>query len=204
MTSIQAVKPMSNINHNINYRIIADRLTPSRLSSYLDATDQNTEDAIDLYDWNTRVGAALYEDISRLEVVFRNTVDDALTDYGSTQGWQNVWYRRTQLFPGQHAYRTRADINTARRRATSQGQRSESHDKVITALNRKSRTGSGVSVVRLQEINVLDLYGYSNGTLERFQLQFDQNGNSSCSHATCYQTDELVFINDADGFALIC
>ena len=122
---------MSNINH----RIIADRLTLSRLSSYLDATNGNTEAAIDLYDWNTRVGAAIYEDLSRLEVVFRNTVDDALTDYGSTRGWQNVWYRRTQLFPGRYASRTRADIDTARRRATRQGRRSEVHDKVIAELN---------------------------------------------------------------------
>ena len=126
---------MSNINHNINHKIVADRLTLSRLRSYLRATNGNTEAAIRLYDWNIRVGTALYEDLSRLEVVFRNTVDDALTSYGSTQGWQNVWYRRTQLFPGRHASQIRASIDTARRRATRQGRRRESHDKVIAELN---------------------------------------------------------------------
>ena len=126
---------MSNINHEINHKIIADRLTLSRLRSYFDATNGDTEAAINLYDWNTRVGAALYEDLSRLEVVFRNAVDDALTRYGSTRGWQNVWYQRTQLFRGRHASRTRVDIDTACRRATRQGRYKESHGKVIAELN---------------------------------------------------------------------
>lgn len=76
---------MSNINHNINHNIIADRLTLSRLGSYLCATNGNTETAISLHDWNIRVGTDLYKDLSRLEVVFRNTIDDALTSYDSTQ-----------------------------------------------------------------------------------------------------------------------
>lgn len=44
---------MSSVNH----RVVADRLTRERLDSYLLATGGSVEDAIDLYDWNTRAGA---------------------------------------------------------------------------------------------------------------------------------------------------
>lgn len=104
---------MSTINHEA----IARRLTRERLRSYLASTGGDLEQAIDLYDWNTQVGGALHEDIGRLEVVFRNAVDEALVVYGTAQGWPTVWYRRRQLFPGKHGARsiigTSGGISTA-------------------------------------------------------------------------------------------
>ncbi len=82
---------------SVNHQVVADRLTRERLDSYLLATGGNVENAIDLYDWNTRAGAALHEDLGRLEVLFRNAMDDALVRYGSAQGWQNPWYRQGHL-----------------------------------------------------------------------------------------------------------
>ena len=55
---------------SINYQVVADRLTVSQLRSFLQTTGGDIEAAIDLYDWNTRVGAALHEDLGRLEVLF--------------------------------------------------------------------------------------------------------------------------------------
>ena len=100
-----------------NDQTIADRITHDRLRSYLAATAANLEGAIELYDWNIRVGSALLEDLSRLEMVFRNTIDSALVAHGQPRPWRNVWYRRPQLFPGRPGARALDDIATARRRA---------------------------------------------------------------------------------------
>lgn len=121
---------MSTLNHVS----IAQRLTMDRLGSYLAATGGDLVEAIDLYDWNTLVGAALHEDIGRLEVVFRNVLDASLVAYGTAQGWSTVWYRRSQLFPGKHGARAVGDIKKARDRAT-RGRAREVHGKVIAELS---------------------------------------------------------------------
>ena len=91
--------------------MIADQLTVRRLHSYLSVAGGDSEAAIRLYDWNIRVAGSLYEDLGRLEIVFRNTIDAALVAHGSSQGWPTVWYGRCQLFPRN----TRAwkDVDTA-------------------------------------------------------------------------------------------
>lgn len=61
-----------------NHAAIATRLTSDRLGSYLAVVGGDVERAVDLYDWNTAAGGALHEDIGRLEVVFRNAVDESL------------------------------------------------------------------------------------------------------------------------------
>ena len=47
-------------------------LTPERLSSYLAATGGDLYRALDLYEWNARLGAAVFEDLGYLEGVLRN------------------------------------------------------------------------------------------------------------------------------------
>lgn len=121
---------MSRVNH----QVVGNRLTRDRLASYLHATGYSLGSAIDLYDWNTLAGGALHEDLGRLEVLFRNAIDDALVKYGRAQGWQTSWYRRAQLFPGQPASRARADVTDARRRATRGWRHPEVHGKVIAQL----------------------------------------------------------------------
>jgi hypothetical protein len=122
---------MSTINH----AAIAQRLTMDRLQSYLQATNGDLERAIALYDWNAQMGGALHEDIGRLEVLFRNAIDEALVTYGTGQGWPTVWYRRRQLFPGgRHGARALDDIRIARERATRRGAQ-ETHGKVIAELS---------------------------------------------------------------------
>ena len=53
-------------------------MTTSRLRSYLQAAGGDVEAAIHLYDWNTSAASALHGDLGRLEVIFRNAVEDAL------------------------------------------------------------------------------------------------------------------------------
>lgn len=98
---------------SIDFNAIANRLTTARLGSYLQATSDAVEPAIRLYDWNTSVSSALYEDLGRLEVVFRNAVDRALVRHGRSKAWPDVWYLRKQLFPGRNESRAREDIETA-------------------------------------------------------------------------------------------
>ena len=85
---------MSTINH----AVVARRLTTERLTPYLAASADDLPRAFALYDWNTEVSGAFYEDIGRLEVVFRNTLDAALVSHGCRKGWATVWFRRRQLF----------------------------------------------------------------------------------------------------------
>lgn len=121
-------QPMSTFDPNR----IAARLTMDRLGSYLAAT-HGLDRAIELYDWNAKIGAAFHEDIGRLEVALRNTIDESLVAYGGAQGWPTVWYRRPQLFPGKHGRRALDDIDTARRRA-KRAKGVEKHGKVIAEL----------------------------------------------------------------------
>ena len=113
--------------------MVAIRLTRDRLASYLHAIGGSVAAALDLYDWNALASAALYEDLGRLEVLFRNALDDALVAYGSAKGWQDPWYRQAHIFQGRRSSQTRAVITNARRRATKR-RRTEVHGKVIAEL----------------------------------------------------------------------
>jgi hypothetical protein len=118
----------------IDHETVGKRLTNSRLASYLAVSGGDVVRAIEIYDWNVKIGGAFHEDLGRLEVVFRNVVDDALLAYGAALGWPTVWYRRAQLFPGRRGRRALDDIEIARRRATTGGV-VETHGKVIAELS---------------------------------------------------------------------
>lgn len=97
-------------------------------------TGGDLELALALYDWSTEVAGALHEDIGRVEVVFRNTLDQALVTHGNALGWPTVWYQRPSLFPGKHGRRATDEIRTARARASRRGP-AEAHGKVIAELS---------------------------------------------------------------------
>ena len=118
----------------IDPAVIADRLTLERLRSYLHASDGDLDAALRLYEWNTLMSGALHEDIGRVEVVLRNALDQALTVHGQNSGWPTAWYQRQALFPGKHGQRAKADINTARDRATRRHTVPEAQGKVVAEL----------------------------------------------------------------------
>jgi len=128
-SSIRTERKTSTFDH----RVIARRLTCGRLASYLAVTDGDVHAAIALYDWNTEVAAALYEDLARLEILFRNTVDEALVEHGQVRGWSQAWYRRRELFPGRHGNRAWTVIESARKRAARRGG-PEDHGRVVAEL----------------------------------------------------------------------
>ena len=118
----------------INVPVVASRITAHRLGSYLAAAGLGLQAAVALYDWSTQAAGALHEDIARLEVVFRNTLDSALVVHGGALARPTVWYQRSSLFPGKHGRRATDEIRTDRARASRRGA-AETHGKVIAGLS---------------------------------------------------------------------
>jgi len=54
-------------------------LTPERLAPYRAAAGGGTDRALDLYEWNGRISAAVFEDLDYLEVVLRNACHHQLS-----------------------------------------------------------------------------------------------------------------------------
>ena len=56
-------------------------LSPPRFAVYLNAAKHDRDAALDLYEWNARLGSALGNDLAHLEVGLRNAYDRALTEH---------------------------------------------------------------------------------------------------------------------------
>jgi hypothetical protein len=59
---------------------VYEALPELRLKPYLDRAGGNKYAALDLYNWNAKVSAALFETLSHFEVAFRNRMDFALSE----------------------------------------------------------------------------------------------------------------------------
>ncbi|MFT4260085.1 hypothetical protein [Microbacterium sp.] len=95
-------------------------LSPPRLGVYLNATGGDHTAALDLYEWNARLGAAFGHDLAHLEVALRNAYDRALTEHlGLSTHWTAAG---TQVF---------APVLRVRKRGP--------HGKVTVDINAKSR-----------------------------------------------------------------
>lgn len=108
-------------------------LSPARMRPYLATVPAGAwSDAVALYDWNTRVGAAFFEDLHYLEVGLRNAMDITLVDYAVSLNTTDSWFSTTRihLSPG-----SRRVITKARDRATGGGAVPEVHGKVIAELS---------------------------------------------------------------------
>lgn len=103
---------------------VLQRLSPDRLSTYMDATGGNLLRALDLYKWNIALSGALFEAIAVVEVVVRNEIDNNLTRWAHSLGAD--WMDITPLDE-----KGRADIAKAR----SRNAKNPSHGKVLAELN---------------------------------------------------------------------
>lgn len=103
-------------------------LTPERLAPYKAAAGGDIEGALDLYEWNSRISAAVFEDLGYLEVALRNACHNQLTTWNRRENNDAPWYFST-IF-GQESQK---DIEKARRRST-RGGRSELPGRVIAEL----------------------------------------------------------------------
>lgn len=79
----------------MNFTLLAEQFSEPRLQPYLDAAGGDEELAVDLYDWNIRMGAACFEDLSILEILVKNAFDRVLRT-----GLGRDWYE-SQLLQAQ-------------------------------------------------------------------------------------------------------
>jgi len=103
---------------------VEQRLTPDRLSSYMDVMGGDLLQALDLYKWNIALSGALFEAIAVVEVVVRNEIDSNLKTWAQSRGadWMDI---------APLDEKGRADIAKARSRNT----KNPSHGKVLAELN---------------------------------------------------------------------
>lgn len=73
-------------------QLLIDVLTRERLRSYLDACGQNDTAALDLYRWNTELGAALFALLGIVEVAVRNSIDREMQKLNVTLSNQGEWF----------------------------------------------------------------------------------------------------------------
>lgn len=99
-----------------------------RLAAYDTAVDGDDARAVDLYGWNTAVSAALFEDLSVLEVTLRNACHRELKAWNAAQGNPSPWYHHPVLTPG-----GMEDVGRARRRVV-QGGKPETEGRVVAEL----------------------------------------------------------------------
>ncbi|WP_336794216.1 Abi family protein [Gordonia malaquae] len=79
--------------------LIETFLGPARFTLYLDAMNGHTEHAEDLYQWNTEFGGALHSQLCHVEIMVRNAIDRALSDWNQNQGYPREWTRPQSAAP---------------------------------------------------------------------------------------------------------
>ena len=75
---VQGGKDLGKEPEPVNLEAVAATLSPGRLTKYMVRTGHDVAKALDLYEWNQEVGAALTVTLSQLEVCLRNHVAKAL------------------------------------------------------------------------------------------------------------------------------
>jgi hypothetical protein len=72
--------------------VLEQRLSPERLRSYREATAGDLARAIELYEWNCAISAALLEVLGDVEVIVRNALHDSLTVWHARSPLGGEWY----------------------------------------------------------------------------------------------------------------
>jgi len=103
---------------DISLAILLHRLSPERLSTYLDATHGDIDRAIRLYEWNAEVSAALFEVIGHVEVVLRNAIHEQMTAWCRANGHDENWFLNGHGFLDDRAVR---DVAKATARVSERG-----------------------------------------------------------------------------------
>lgn len=107
---------------------IRDLLTVERLSSYIATSNGDIGRAIELYEWNLTVSAAVMQTTAMVEVIVRNAMDKELVAWSTARG-AATWLTAAPV--NSHA---QADIAKAMTRAAQRGQKLK-HGKVIAELS---------------------------------------------------------------------
>jgi Abi-like protein len=114
-------------------RTVQAALSVERLDPYRREVDGDLSAAIRLYEWNTVMSAALWADITDLEVLVRNTMHDQLTEWSTRRYSEPRWY----LDPGRILTpRHTADVTAARVRiAHSDPPKEETPGRIVSELS---------------------------------------------------------------------
>lgn len=83
---------------------------------------------LDLYLWNGRVSAAVFEEIGFVEVAMRNACHEQLSQWHAGLGHQSPWYFSPELLP-----RHMQDVGIARGRV-AQGKKPETEGRVVAQM----------------------------------------------------------------------
>ncbi len=100
----------------LEYSHLAKLVSESRLRPYLDFASGRTRDAVALYEWNSEMGAALWDLISYFEVSLRNAIARELESLCLSSGSHQLWFNRTAWFSPQE----RKNIREAKERVRQQ------------------------------------------------------------------------------------
>ena len=101
-------------------------LSSERLGTYLEATDEDREEAVRLHVWNTAVSAAFYGPLQILEVTLRNAMNRRLgEEYGA------AWYDNDCAGLNSHASNL---ISSAKDKLEQDGHGNDPH-RVVAALS---------------------------------------------------------------------
>lgn len=115
------------------FAAIQAALSAERLDPYCREVNGDLAAAIALYEWNTVMSAALWADITDLEVLVRNAMHQQLTEWSTRRYGESRWY----LDPGGIlTTRRAADVVAARLRiAHSNPRKTETPGRVVTELS---------------------------------------------------------------------
>ena len=102
-------------------------LSPARISIYLDEASGDPDLALELYDWNIGISAAMFEDLATVEVLLRNAIDRVLVTR-----YDDEWYNSPGLLRANEGRLIEEAIDAAKRRW---GEYDFSPDSVVAQLS---------------------------------------------------------------------
>lgn len=105
-------------------------LSVDRMAPYLQTCDDDLDRAFELYNWNIEAASALQGTCAMVEVVVRNSIDLALTEWVEQQSSDADWFDLAVLDS-----RAKVDISIARQRATRSAKNEVTHGKVLAELS---------------------------------------------------------------------
>ena len=105
-------------------------VSPERLAPYR-RTTSGLHEAVQLYEWNAALSAALWLDIGHLEVLVRNAIHDQLTAWCTAKHGDHRWYDDpAKILTPQR----RINITEARRRL-SKANKPDDAGRIVAELN---------------------------------------------------------------------
>jgi hypothetical protein len=104
-------------------------VSPQRMAPYLRQCDGNSDRALRLYEWSSRMSAAAFETVGHFEVLLRNAIDRALSDHFAERDRGIPWF----LLHPPMSEETSATIAAARDRLRPIGH--DSRHQIIAGLS---------------------------------------------------------------------